>query len=177
MISRFQYITQDVHLNVNLNSEGFIFEGNDNKEIAKYYSANSSGLKWIYQKEDVVILENNQHIKGYPSPDLLKIIAIYPIDSPRFPSPNNAVIYNQDGSIYLQLNVPELISETARERIPYMNYENSVRLYFDNVGWFKDSNSNFLCSITIGFDREWWESRVLNPETGEFGECLGSGRR
>ena len=153
-----------------------IFKLNLEKDIQINYNSSSKGAKWTFLDKNVVI---NKCRFAYPSVDEKFIIAIYPLEDIDFPSPNNAVIYNLDGSIHKVLSPPKLISELAIKRLgkdnPPMAFAPDS-IYFNHVNWQKDSSGNVVTSIWIGYDREWHENRELNPHTGEFGQCLGSGR-
>jgi hypothetical protein len=177
MINNFSFITEKgLSLKINLSKSGNIFEGVNKDTLAEYYRANSSGLKWFNDSHEVTIFESQQYLTGFPTPDLKKVVVVYPIDNKKFTAPANAVIYDADGNIYLKLKTPKLISEIARQREPFMQYDTLYRLYFEYVGWSKVSD-DLITVMRVGFDREYWELRTLNPETGEFGECLSSGRR
>jgi hypothetical protein len=177
MVDKFQYITHDgIFLSINLGIKAIIFEGNEDEDISNYYGSRTKGLSWLYDDKQVKIMEEGFKIQGYPSTDLQKVIVIYPMNHGTYPAPNNAVIHNADGSVYMQLSPPELISDLAKqqqERDP----KGPFMVYFENVSWGYDSNSNTVVAISIGYNWNWREQRALNPETGEFGECLSSGMR
>ena len=103
------------------------------------------------------------------------------MDHAKYRAPGNAVIYNADGSVYMQLKAPEPISELSKTQTRNMaetrDFSPPHRLYFDRALWAKNNEGETVTIVKIGFDRDWWEERVLNPETGEYGKCLGSGRR
>ena len=84
---------------------------------------------------------------------------------------------NGDGTVYKQLKAPALVSDTAKQRARYMTYNSPFKLFFDNASWEKDSMGKTVMAMRLGFDMDWLEKRVLNYETGQFGECLTSGRR
>ena len=108
------------------------------------------------------------------TPDLKKIVIVYPPEHPEFPSPNNAAIYNEDGSLYLKLTCPDPVSELGRERKRHMNFEGPLRLFFSDAVWRKNEKDELVQVINIGFDFEYYETRELNFVTGEFGNSLGS---
>lgn len=178
MISNFQYFTDNnVSLKVNLGTDIDLFEGNNKEDVRGFYKSTSAGIKWKYEQKDIYFLEQGQNIEGYPTPDLKRVIVIFPLEHKTFKAPLNAVIFNADGSVHMQLAPPKLISELAQKHGPPEEIVNPIQLYFEKARWAKDSKGGIVCSLTIGFSRDWREERVLNPETGEFGECLSSGRR
>jgi len=134
-------------------------------------------LKWDFLQKEIVLFENSIDIFGLPTPDMHRVVVIYPYDHSVYPSPGNALIYNANGSIHLQLKVPKPISELAKPQERFINYGDPMSLHFDNVDWRKNSKGEIIIAIRIGFARDWFEDRELNPETGEFGECLTSGLR
>jgi hypothetical protein len=177
MISKFQYIAnEDIVLDVNLGVTVIFFEGNDDNLISSYYRSKSKGILWEYNDKEIRIINDDYFIEGLPTPDLQKVIVIYPMDHGTYPAPNNAVIHNGDGSVFKQLSPPTLVSDLAKEQHerkpngPYL-------LYFRNVFWANNKAGEVVACISIAYNRDWHEDRELNTETGEFGECLNSGRR
>lgn len=148
----------------------------DGAVVRDYLPGKTRGAKWSFEGREIII---DGCFFAYPSVAENYIIAIYPLEDSEFPSPNNAVVYNLDGSLHRVLTPPELISELAIKRLGADNPPEPYApesVFFDRVKWDKDSSGNLITSIWIGYDREWHENRVLNPFTGEFGECVGSGR-
>lgn len=87
--------------------------------------------------------------------------------------------YNADGSLHKVLTPPKLISQFAINRLGEDNPPQPYApdsIYFERVRWDKNTQGELVTSVWIGYDREWHENRVLDPEAGEFGECIGSGR-
>lgn len=153
-----------------------IFKNNLEENVRDFYDGSAKGTKWTSNRKEVII---NRCFFAYPSVDENYIIAIYPLEDKEFPSPNNAVIYKSDGSLHKVLTPPKLISQLAIDRLGSNNPPKSFAIdsvFFNNVKWEKDSFGKIVTSVWIGYDREWHEDRVLDPTTGEFGECLGSGR-
>jgi hypothetical protein len=179
MINNFSYITEDgINLKLNLGIGIDKFEGNDESKVLSFFKGQGKGVKWEFQNRIIEILEPGRKIDGNPTADQERVVVIYPQNHPFYPCPGNAVTYNGDGSIHLQLKVPELISPIAKERkLRRKNYDMINDTSFRSVNWEKNANGKIVTVMSIDFDWEWWESRVLNPDTGEFGECVGSGRR
>src|SRR5690606_28040844 len=92
------------------------------------------GLSWSFNGRKVSI--NKKRIyKAYLSTNLRYVIAIYSGDQAEYRPPNNAVIYNADGSVHKLLSVPLLISDAAK-----------------NQGWYKRQPDE-----TIGFTGINWK--------------------
>jgi len=147
----------------------------DTQDAIEILNSKEQGIIWEYNQTTVEIFDDN-FITGYPSADLSSFVAIYPINSKKNPSPRNALIYNSDGTIRFQLTMPKLISKLAIDMLSESDLLNKQGFWFDSVFWNKDSNGNMVTSVWIGFKGEWFEERILFTNTGEFGECLSSGR-
>ncbi|AYN68141.1 hypothetical protein D1013_12535 [Euzebyella marina] len=141
-------------------------------------------LLWRH-KNDWIRVSSSENVTGYPSVDQQKIVSIYHGVNSKFTSPNNAVIYNLDGSIHRVIEVPVLLSENMIRRIklnkdsnpPIESAEYEGGLHFGGFDWGKDDNGNLINRIEIIYDRDWIEWREINAETGEITKLLGSGRR
>lgn len=154
-----------------------LFDFVTDEEYKEYINNNPQGVRWEFEGKEIKLFERPFSLFGLPTPDLSRVVVIYPPEHPLYPEPGNAVIYNADGSIHLQLKVPKLISSLAKQRERFMNYDAPLKLYFDRVRWAKNSKGEIVTAMQIGFDRDWLEERELKTETGEFGECLSSSRR
>ncbi len=180
MIENFYLVSAKENLlrpKLTANSSDSLFEFVTDEEYKEYINNNPQGLKWEYAGKEIKLFERPFSLFGLPTPDLKRVVVIYPYDHPVYSEPGNAVIYNADGSIHLRLNVPKLVSSLAKQRERFMNYEAPLKFYFDRVRWAINSNGELITAMQIGFDRDWLEEREVNPETGEFRECLSSGRR
>lgn len=177
MIEEFSFVSQDnIELKLNLGVKVNYFQGISNERIRSFYKGQSKGIQWKYHGRLIKLFEMNKIIIGLPSVDKNKIIAIYSFDDPAFPAPSNAVLYNADGSMYKPLTVPPLISDLAKQKkSQYCNLPAPYGPFFQNILWEKNAIGEIVNEIQIGFGRDWYESRVLNSETGEFGECRNSG--
>lgn len=132
------------------------------------------GFSWRHKGKEVKMMGTGTRFFGHPSHDMRHIIVIYPVDDRNFPAPSNAVVYNSTGSIHRRLKMPELISDHAKEiRSENRSSENSDKR-FNNVYCARLDSGEIHTVITIGFDHDWTEDRLLNPETGEFGLCINS---
>jgi hypothetical protein len=175
MIEKFSYINAiGIELQLNLGVDGYLFEGHDGNEVRFFHNSNSKGLRWEYSGKVVEILEHGKCINGMPTPDMKRVVVTYPYDHPVYPSPNNAVVYNADGSVYMQLNAPKLISGLAKQQGSVVPHTGVIDLFFSRVHWEKNSEGKVVTAVSFDFSWEWHEERELDPETGEFGACLGS---
>lgn len=118
------------------------------------------GVRWEFDNNLVEILERGKKIEGSPTPDPQYVVVIYPMDHEVYRAPNNAVVYNADGSVHLQLTAPEPISELSKTRVRNLaktkKFNPPHRLYFDGVSWAK-VRDKVETVVKIGFDRDWWE--------------------
>ena len=183
MIQNFRVVTKNgLCAFVDVGGEVF-FKKNQPKELLmEVVNTYNSGIQWESKGLTVTLL-NDKSIIGYPSIDLNYVIAIYFGKDEEFFPPHNAVIYNADGSIHKVLQVPALKSDFLLNRIRF-NKDNNPALeiaqfeggiYFSQFSW-KKHNNKIVNAIDICYDREYYESQILNPETGEFGDCLFSWR-
>lgn len=101
---------------------------------------------------------------------------LLPYDHPEFNSPSNAVIYNEDKSIYMRLALPIPVSEQRNGRGGYVNDSAFVGLYIGGVVWGRNEDGEMGMALNLVFDKDYCETRALNYITGEVGECLGSFR-
>lgn len=180
MVENFRLITAKGTLispNITANSGESMFEFATDDAYKEYINHIPQGLRWDFSSKEIKLFEQSVSLFGIPTPDFQRVVVVYPYDHQRFPSPGNAVIYHANGSIERRLSVPGLVSTLAKERERFMNYEAPWKMYFDNVRWARNSGGEVITAVQIGFDRDWLEERELDPETGEFGECLSSGRR
>ncbi len=177
MIKDFSFLKGELIIPLALGYRCSIFENVDDNLANKFVNtASIQVVKWINDNKEIQI---DRSFFAYPSIDMHYVIAMYSQIDPVYPSPNNAVIYTANGSLHKILTPPKLISKLAFERLGENNPPQPYApdsLFFNHVNWDKDSKGNLVTSVWIGYDREWHENRVLNPETGEFGECIGSGR-
>lgn len=147
----------------------------DGGVIRNYLPGKTSGIKWLANDQEVV---KSRCLFGYPSINLKYMIAIYPIKDVAYSSPNNAVIYTAGGHVHKVLSPSAFVSGLLTSRVeenppkPYM----PDSLFFDNVGWRQSKNGEILTYIRIVYNREWFEDRILDPESGEIGGCVSSGK-
>jgi hypothetical protein len=142
-----------------------------------------TGVRWKYEGNEVSLKAKKNISIVYPSADLHYLVIIYYQEGQPYAAPANAVIYKGDGTIHKVLSPPPFKSSLVVEKLafhklpnPPVNLSYKGALWFNHVCWMKNEKGQLVTAIEIGFDREWMEYRELNPETGEFGEYLSSGR-
>jgi hypothetical protein len=176
MIENFSYINRDnISVKINLTDlkSETIFLKKEQNLFFEIYNSEELGLFWNYDKHQIVKFEDKTRIIGIPSPDLKYVVSIHAHNnSSSFDNIQNLIIYNTDGSLYKDVFAPSLISKFSAQY--YQNFEFPHTISFSNIYWTK-SNGKIDLTVKIGFAWNWYEERVLDVETGEFGECLGCG--
>ncbi|AZA74940.1 hypothetical protein EG358_14715 [Chryseobacterium indoltheticum] len=142
-------------------------------------SYSKESFSWEYNGEKIIISDEKVSVYGYPTVDNKYIIIYKGIDG-QFKPPNNAVIYNLDGSIHMILEIPQLISERAKKYLEkeklgnppleLVKYESGLN--FLSFGWRKNENGEHFNYISIQYDLDYGEGRELNTETGEIGRLI-----
>ena len=158
---------------------------NVSKEAANEYvhAYSLEGVYWFHNKKKIKIENKDSSVHAYPSVDKKYVIAVYQDQNTEFPMPNNAVIYNLDGSIHKVLEIPELLSEKSKENIAKENHSNppiednryghwGLGLCFKGFGWKKNDKGNLFDAISIQYAAEYGEWRILNPKTGEISNLV-----
>lgn len=183
MIENFQFETELSNRfipNITPNIGDSLFEYVNDDLYKEYVNKATKGLFWVTSGKSVNLCEAGVSIFGLPTPDMQRVVVIYPMEHKQYRAPGNAIIYNADSSVHKILIAPEPISDLAKTRSRFMVKSKAFnpphRLYFDSVRWSK-VEGEIVTVVRIGFDRDWREERILNPETGEFGECVSSGMR
>jgi hypothetical protein len=161
------------------------FKNVDHKTFNEFYDGSRIGISWEYEGGKTALRNPDKSILGFPTVDLKYVVAIYSGSKQGHPFeyPNNAVVYNLDGTINVVLGIPKLESATIVNRIEFFKENNPPLeaasyeggLFFDNFDWYK-SDTELHNRIRIIYDREWLEYRELFPENGEIGKLLGGGR-
>lgn len=158
-----------------------VYKNASGQVYSDFFDSSSKGVSWIFNSQQVVVKNDNVDIFAYPSTDKNYMIVVYEGENNQFPMPNNAVIYNLDGSIHKVLKVPELVSPKILEKIKEEKHSNppiednrygnyGQGLQFGGFAWGKDEEGNLINTISIKYTGEYGEWRVFNPKTGEFGE-------
>jgi hypothetical protein len=109
------------------------------------------------------------------------LLILKPQKSTTFPPPNNAIIYNSEGTIHKILTTPLLIGRIAQR------YKQAGVLKGASFGGlypsvYKNSKGKEVIGVAILFPEKYrnphdvyFEVREINLETGEFGEVLQDG--
>lgn len=176
MIEKFSYCTDNnISLELTMGADVDLFIEDNEAKILSFYESDKKGIKWSYNKKWIQLLEQVDNISGYPNVEKDKLVAVYPITSEKCPPPFNALVYNADGTVHMQLEAPEPVTKLPKERAKRMRKTKHVapedRLFFYGIKWAEVSGK-LVTIAKIGFDRDCWEERIINLETGEFGKCI-----
>ncbi|AZA74941.1 hypothetical protein [Chryseobacterium indoltheticum] len=172
-----------IPLNLDLNADYWAL---GDKDAAFNFMCNPSknGIMWDHNDEEIILEDENADLKGYPTANLKNVVVIYLGINGKHKPPHNCVIYNLDGSIHKILEIPSLKSPLAIKRMEFLKEENpplDTALYegalcFSGFSVIKLNTGEIVNSIAIDYDRELWETRILNPETGEIGDLIYYGK-
>ena len=165
MIKDFKIVTNEgLEAFVDVGSSESLYKRGQLQDIVnEVLNTYNTGIVWIYRGKEIKLIKLTGRVEGYPSVDLNYVIAIY-FEDTEFKAPNNAVIYNADGTIHKRLEMPKLISERG-EKYQYGSC-------FEDIMWRKNKEGKLITTISISFDRYSFEVRELNPETGVIGDLL-----
>jgi hypothetical protein len=185
MIKDFTFFNKEVSIPVNLEYPVDLTKNADRSLVQKYVNSPSkNGIRWKNKGQEIVIEDPSASVRGFPSTDLLYVVAVYYGLNGKYKPPANALIYTLDGKIHKILEIPALISDnitrllqaskSPNPPVNFAGYEGGLE--FNGFAWRKNPAGELVNSISILYDREWWESRTLDPESGEIGGCINSGR-
>lgn len=178
MIENFGVITRsgeklksDLGVGVNM------YNNTKDKASLDIFNTKNNGIYWNFKGTEVTVFSDHGGVTGYPCVDLSCVMVIYPATkNSEFPAPDNAVIYDGLGNLKNTLQIPELISGLGKEKVKSAKAGGEINCWFEMVGWNRNSAGDTVLTSWIGFANDFFEERVVYPETGEFGDCLGSGR-
>lgn len=130
------------------------------------------GLRWEHE-ENLIELFPGVPLSAYPTPYGAGVVIV---GLPDFPSPNDAAIYNVDGSFRCHLKAPKPLSWHlpgyihSPEQIAKISPEG-----FWQVGWRTNDfweictwEAPYLMWANIGLHCDVYERRYFDPDTGEF---------
>ncbi|WP_018478722.1 hypothetical protein [Pontibacter roseus] len=180
MISQLKFfddLGNDLLIGIGYNTDIFPIKEirKDGVIIRNYLEGKTSGIKWLSGNQEVI---KSRCFFGYPSVDLNYIIAIYSIEDSEFPSPNNAVVYTANGMLHKVLSPPEFASRHLVSNLKEIPTESFTpdSVFFDQVRWRQNREGEIATTVRFIYNRDWFEERILDPETGELGECISSGK-
>ncbi len=90
MVEKFCLLTEkktSIIPNLSSDNQSSLLENSTEEEYREYINSSSKGLKWQYQGSEFVFYEKGVKIFGYPTPDMEKIIIIFPMDYNRYCAP------------------------------------------------------------------------------------------
>lgn len=134
------------------------------------------GIKWRYRGAEYV-MDCGYAIQAVPLPESDGFLIVYP-DFHKAPltHPDNAAIYNADGSLRFRLKAPKPLS---RHWPGYVHTAGQIEKHpaegFLQVGWNVNDfgelctwEAPYLMWANIGLHCDVYERRYFDPATGEF---------
>ena len=176
MIEKFSYRNKNGGgFPVNLGGRYIYFDEDYENKFNLFFDGSQKGIFWLSKNQKIEIWSNKGDVTGLPSIDMQYVIAIYSGDQAEYRLPNNVVIYNADGSVHKVLSVPLLISDAAKNQGWYKRQPDET-IGFTGINWKENDKGEKVVVMEISdhYYRIMKEYRVLNPETGNFGECVDS---
>ena len=135
-----------------------------NSEINKFRTI---GIRWKCD-EKLIDMPDVRFRGCCPVPTMDRVIVSYERDHIIHSS-----IYNADGSLYMEINVPQRTDFNIQERA--LRAPNSPSFIADIV-WVKNPKDDFIMWIELrGCTDPYWELFRFNPITGEFSESEDHG--
>ena len=129
---------------------------------------NIIGVKWKSDGKDI-ILDDVVGKSSLPTPNMDRVVVTRCIQK----DDNfvyTTVIYNADGSPYLEVEMPKRTNFHCGNCIP-----NSPTFIAD-IGWTKDAQDNYSMIVELnGICDPCWEYMKFDPITGTFGESIWHG--
>lgn len=146
-----------------------MYEG-EKKATNKIINSTETQIEWEFGGQIIKLSESECAISGCPSLDYQFFLSDW-WNSNSYPKPNNAVLFNPDGTIHKVLEQPLLLSEYAKE----LGIERGD--YFMFPSWKKHPETGeTVLTIDISFYQMYYETRVVNAESGTFGDCIYASR-
>jgi hypothetical protein len=129
------------------------------------------GIAWQYNGLDISIFDDEGSVEGFPTASLEYVVAIFR-NSTLYPSPNNAVILNLDGSLNKVLPIPKFKSAVILEEIEKKLQKNPP-LDDKHLGFYKYTRATNdqgieLDILEINYALEYSESQILDPHSLEL---------
>ncbi|NOS93058.1 MAG: hypothetical protein HOP30_14135 [Cyclobacteriaceae bacterium] len=171
MIEKFGVKSSDGKILIShLGLETNMYNNREDEVSTNFFNSKGNGVRWINDEKEVAIFPSSGRIIAYPTPDFTFVVVIYhPMDNPDFAAPNNAVIYNKDGSIHHRMKQQKLVSDLAKKHLK--DYSE----LFESVYWAHDKNGNVVMAVEVGFNRDLYECRIVDTNTGELLQLLNFG--
>jgi hypothetical protein len=155
----------------------FYFDKIDKNLKNEFLKGKRFGIAWEYNGTEVSVFDNEGSVEGFPTANLQYVIAIFR-NSNLYPNPNNAVIFNLDGSLNKVLQFPEFKSEIILTEIEKNNQTNppldNHRLSFNKYSRQTNNQNIELDILEINYDLEYSESQILDSDTLELSHLFKS---
>ncbi len=179
LVDEFQWIVDGVSISFN-NKNSNPFDAEILRTKCMYSHVFSVSWKYnqkmlaVFDDDNIVAGKYNSLLYAVPTTDYKKVLVLYRFN-PNFQTPSNAVIYNADKTIFCRLQKPTcLLSKMGK--MHNMNIKNDLTLGYSECGWSFNSNKELILRIRVEFNKDWWEDRILDYNTGLLGDLLDEGR-
>ena len=164
-----------------LNSHLPNFDKIEKNTREEFLKGKNQGIYWEYNGEKINIYDKNGSVEGFPISTLQYVVAIFQ-NSKIYPHPDNAVIFNLDGTVNKILKIPKFKSELILEQIEKKNESNppiesflkGKRLCYNHYKRFINDKGFELDILDIDYELEYTESQILDPYTLELSDFLNS---
>ncbi|KFF05616.1 hypothetical protein [Flavobacterium reichenbachii] len=155
----------------------FYFDKVDKNTSSDFLKGTKFGIAWEYNGNEINIFDKNGTVEGFPTANLEYVIAIFK-NSILYPNPNNAVIFNLDGSFKKVIRIPNFKSEIILQEIKRGKKSNppldNDELYFSKYSRHIDKEGIEIDILDINYSLEYSESQILDSETLELTDFLKS---
>ncbi|TPG31345.1 hypothetical protein [Flavobacterium pectinovorum] len=155
----------------------FYFDKIDKNLKTEFLEGKRFGIAWEYNGTEVSVFDNEGSVEGFPTANLQYIVAIFR-NSNLYPHPNNAIIFNLDGSLKKILQFPKFKSEIILTEIEKNNQTNPPldddRLCFYKYSRQTNDQGIEFDILEINYDLEYSESQILDSDTLELTHLLKS---
>jgi hypothetical protein len=159
------------------------FDAQQQEILSFINSPGRRGISWTHDNKVIRIEDQIVSVAGLPSADRQFVVAVFLGNCVQFPLPNNAVVYNLDGSLHSILKLPPFITPVIIKRLEFLKQPNPPMSYagrkkdwlgFTGFSWRKEGSA-VINAATIEFEDGTFEIRKLDISTGQFGESLAHG--
>lgn len=164
-----------------LNPDLFYLDKIEKSIKEEFLKGKKQGIYWEYNGEKITVLDENGSVEGFPISNLQYVVAIFQ-NSITYPHPDNAVIFNLDGSVNKILKIPKFKSEQILEEIeknnelnpPIKSFLKGKRLCFNHYKRYVNKKGVEFDILDIDYELEYTESQILDPYTLELTDFLNS---
>ena len=125
------------------------------------------GVRWKYDNR-IIVINNISECGTIPTPDMNYVVVSY--YNANMDYKYETFILNADGSVYKKIEIPNR-THHFNSRDPWDD-----PTFIQDIRWIDNTKNGFTMeAVLAGTIGGCWESRLFNPDIGEFGECTGYG--